>query len=244
MITILEELSLNAWPALQTVMYDGWVLRFANGYTKRANSVNPVYASTIAVDEKIRYCEKIYQAKNLPMVFKITSAVYPSDLDDKLSSRGYQKNSPTSVQVMDLESVYVEVTQGIKLNDTLSAEWLDNFCRMSTVNESNRATLRQILNNIIPQHCFAMLKSEEKVIACGLGVLQSGHIGLFDIVTDGDFRKRSYGQKLVRSILAWGQQNGAQKAYLQVMLNNAPALQLYSKIGFMEKYQYWYRIKP
>jgi len=29
-----------------------------------------------------------------------------------------------------------------------------------------------------------------------------------------------------------------------VMLNNAPALHLYSKIGFVEKYQYWYRTKP
>jgi ribosomal protein S18 acetylase RimI-like enzyme len=82
------------------------------------------------------------------------------------------------------------------------------------------------------------------VLACGLGVLQSGYIGLFDIVTDEALRGRGYGRQVVESILAWGKQNGAQMAYLQVMLNNPPALHLYEKTGFVEKYQYWYRIKP
>jgi hypothetical protein len=28
------------------------------------------------------------------------------------------------------------------------------------------------------------------------------------------------------------------------MLDNGPALRLYSKVGFREVYQYWYRVKP
>lgn len=39
MIRYIEELSMNAWPSLQTIMYDGWVIILADGYTKRANSV-------------------------------------------------------------------------------------------------------------------------------------------------------------------------------------------------------------
>jgi N-acetylglutamate synthase len=82
------------------------------------------------------------------------------------------------------------------------------------------------------------------VIAAGLGVLQADYIGLFDIVVDQEYRSRGYGQQIVKSILYWGKQNGAQRSYLQVMLNNPPALRLYSKLGFVEKYQYWYRVKP
>jgi N-acetylglutamate synthase len=41
MIRYIEELALNAWPSLQPLLLDGSVVRFANGYTRRANSMNP-----------------------------------------------------------------------------------------------------------------------------------------------------------------------------------------------------------
>ena len=48
---------------------------------------------------------------------------------------------------------------------------------------------------------------------------------------------------MMEGLLAHGQRNGARTAYLQVMLNNPPALQLYEDLGFKEVYQYWYRVK-
>jgi ribosomal protein S18 acetylase RimI-like enzyme len=48
----------------------------------------------------------------------------------------------------------------------------------------------------------------------------------------------------MNALLAWGARQGAEKAYLQVMCDNEPALRLYEKLEFEEKYQYWYRIKP
>ncbi|HET9910710.1 MAG TPA: hypothetical protein VFQ13_02410, partial [Anaerolineales bacterium] len=154
MSTFIEELSLNAWPALQTVLHDGWVIRFANGYTKRANSVNPLYPSAIDLDAKIRFCEGIYENKKLPVVFKINSGASPDNLDTKLLANDYRKDSLTSVQVMELETASVQIAGEVELQGDLSAGWLDNFCRMSAVAEPNRKTLRQILTHIIPCHCF------------------------------------------------------------------------------------------
>lgn len=244
MATIIEELSLNAWAALQTVLYDGWILRFANGYTKRANSVNPLYPSALDPEEKISFCERLYQGQELPVVFKITPLAASARLEERLSVRGYRKDSLTSVQVRELGSAALQMAPEVRLQKDMSAGWLDSFCRMSGVSEANQETLRQILSNIVPSHCFVSLRAHDNIIACGLGVLQSGCLGLFDIVTEQAWRGRGYGRQVVESLLAWGQQNGAQKAYLQVMLNNPPALHLYASMGFAETYQYWYRIQP
>ncbi len=243
MITTIEELSLNAWPSLQAMSYDGWILRFAEGYTKRANSVNPLYSSSIDVDEKIRFCENVYQKRNLPTVFKMTSSVYPGDLDEKLHAKGYQIDSPTSVQTIDLNAVNLQRISETEFQDDLSDAWLENYCRMNAVPTVHTKTLQKILINIIPNHSFVSIRADHRIVACGLGVLQSGYVGLFDIVTDIEFRNRGYGGQIVTSILDWGRQNQAQTGYLQVMLNNIPALHLYSKIGFVEQYQYSYRLK-
>ena len=91
MVRTIEELSMNAWPAMQSLHYDGWVIRCADGYTKRANSVYPLYASQIDIDKKIGFCESFYRERGLPTVFKLTRASTPANLDAFLEKRGYKE---------------------------------------------------------------------------------------------------------------------------------------------------------
>ena len=42
-------------------------------------------------------------------------------------------------------------------------------------------------------------------------------------------------------MLTWGRSSGAERAYLQVHSENAPALALYRRFGFTEAYRYHYR---
>ncbi len=242
MIRTIEELSLNAWPALQTLLWDGWVLRFANGYTRRANSVNPLYPGDDDVSSKIEACARIYRRQGLDVVFKITPAVQPATLDDALAARGYAINAQTSVQILNLNGQKLS-TDGVTLTENLTDEWLAAFWAMSNTQPQYHAVHRQMLNAILPATCFAYLRQQNQIVACGLGVCQGQFVGLYDIVTHPKFRGQGYGAQLVQSVLAWGQAQGAPTAYLQVMLNNPPALRLYARLGFTESYQYWYRVK-
>ena len=67
----IEELSMNAWPAIKTCIYDGWIIRLANGYSNRANSINPVYPSKINLEEKFKYCDEFFTRHNLPVAYKL-----------------------------------------------------------------------------------------------------------------------------------------------------------------------------
>lgn len=244
MIHTIEERSLNAWPSLQTMFCDGWVLRFADGYTRRANSINPLYASQMDVHEKIQTCETIYRGKGLPVVFKMTCASQPQYLDAVLAAREYQADAHTSVQTVDLRDAGQPPVRDAQLAGDLTEPWLTAFCRMSDIADPRVPTLRRMLSSIVPRRRFASICVEGQVIACGIGVLESGFLGLFDIATDPRCRRQGHARRLVGSLLAWGSQEAAHTAYLQVMLSNEPALALYREIGFAEQYRYWYRVRP
>jgi N-acetylglutamate synthase len=239
----IEELTLNAWPALSSVVYDGWVLRFADGYTRRANSVNPLYASSLPLDEKIAQCEATYAARNQATVFKLTDASPPAGLDDVLADAGYQAEATTSVQVADLASQALAWDPAVSLAPAVSDEWLDDLFHLVVVPERYRPSERRMLQSVVPAQAFATLREDGQALAVGLAVAERGYVGLYSIVTAGHARNRRLGRRLVGHLLAWGRERGAHTGYLAVMVDNAPALRLYERFGFREAYRYWYRTK-
>jgi N-acetylglutamate synthase len=243
MIRTIEEISMNAWPAAQTVLLDGWVLRFSGGYTRRANCVTALYPGREDAVSKIRACEALYQAQNLPVVFKLPGRQESAELDQILAGEGYAAEAETCVQALNLRQWAPGRTDDICLENTLTDAWHAAFCRFSGMAENNQLAHRQIISAIQPQTGFAWAHSAGQVAACGLGVIQSGYLGVFDIVTGAEFRRLGCGEKIMRGLLSWAKAQGAHTAYLQVMLNNPPALALYAKLGFRELYQYWYRVK-
>jgi N-acetylglutamate synthase len=240
----IEELSMNAFPSLQTQLLDGWVLRFSNGYAKRANSINPLYHSQEDINRKIEKCEKLYQRKGLKVIYKLTTHVFPEELDNILERKGYGLVGETSVQLLSLDEEEAIFSNKASIDNQLSDKWFSEFCELNHIKVADQHTLKQMLNHINADVCYVRLTNEkEETLACGMGVLEGGWIGLYDIVTSEMHRNNGYGIELVSSILNWGKKHGAERAYLQVMLHNTPALKLYEKLGFKEAYQYWYRIK-
>jgi ribosomal protein S18 acetylase RimI-like enzyme len=242
MVRLIEELSLNAWPAIHTILYDGWILRFADGYTRRANSINPLYPSSLDLQKKITACEQIYKEKNQKVIYKITSCSLPARLDEELELRGYKIDASTSIQLLDLSNKTIPASPLVNYRYVITEEWLEAFSTFSNITGHNKIALQQILKSIILKKCFVSINSGRQIIACGLGVIQNGYMGIFDIVTDASYRKKGFATNIMEGLLSWGKANGVHTAYLQVMLNNDPALRLYEKLGFKEEYRYWYRV--
>ncbi len=242
-IRTIEECSLSAWPALQTAYYDGWLLRWAEGYTRRANSVNPIYESHLPVAEKVVACEAFFRQHNLPTVFKLTSAVNPAELDAQLSELGYVREAGTLVQTADLRSTAFDLTLQLSIQPQISRAWLEHFSRLNDVDPARIPLMENMLSRIPATPAFATMSIDGEVVAVGLGVADKGYIGLFDIVVAAQRRGQGLGYQLVTGLLAWGQAQGAHTAYLQVVESNITAQNLYGKIGFHEAYRYWYRVK-
>jgi ribosomal protein S18 acetylase RimI-like enzyme len=238
-----EEITLNAWPSLQTIVYDGWLLRFAKGYTKRSNSINPIYNGIIELPKKIEESEKIYEQRELKVVFKITPFSFPEALDNELENRGYEIVEPSSVRVKKIINLEAPLIHTVSITEEMTTEWLDSFSGFTNLDKDNSAIQKEIIENIISKKVFVTLYEDDRPVACGLGVMNGDYIGLYDIVTGEYYRRRGYGKQLIINLLHWAREQGINNCYLQVVKSNLPANKLYDSLEFTEIYDYWYRVK-
>lgn len=259
-IEFYESLSYNAWPALDTLMFDGWILRFGKGYTKRSNSINPLYEGTMKIAQKHYECEKYYKKFQLPVTYKLTDLSHSLKIDAFLQHLNYEKLDITSVQTLNLE-IFQDcikesdllwpfkgnITPRIQFTPSFTQNWFTIFTTFNPISLRNQTTATEILQRIYPEHWFYTLHETEKtdspVIACGLGVLQANCFGIFDIIVDPKRRREGFGTSLILSMLNHAQKQGATQSYLQVVDANEGAKTLYAKIGYQERYKYWYRRK-
>lgn len=246
-IRLLEELGMNAWAALQTQAYDGWLLRFAGGYTRRANSVQALYPSQLPLDEKIAFCERVYTERGLPPIFKLTDAAQPQDLDAQLAARGYVAAGRTAVQARsldDLDGDTLDLTD-ITTADAPGAAWLDLYYQANDVEVAHYGTARRLMseNRLMPT-AFVTIWDTATPVGVAMLTMERGYAGVFDVAVAPDQRGKGYGKRLMEVVLGLARQQGAHSAFLQVMEDNAGARKLYDGLGFKTIYAYWYRQQP
>jgi len=240
-IRAIEERSFNAWPALRTVISQGWVFRFSEGFTRRANSVNAL-APVGHFADTLRLAEALYAKQGLPTIFRL-SPLAGEEADDVLARAGYRQADETLVMTMQLDA---DCGDGMDLNvvirSTPDPAWSEGFATVNGVSAAKRKIHDRMLASIQMETGFAMLVEDGRPIAYGLAIVECGMVGLFDIVTTPDARRRGAAQRTVGSLLAWGHSRGATGAYVQVVAANEPAVGLYAGFGYREAYRYVYRM--
>lgn len=246
-IGVYEELQSNAFPALQTVFYDGWSVRFGGGFTYRVNCANPMYPEHLPVMEKIDYVERLYRASDLnKSIIKLHAGMEPRRLKDcegLLEARGYARERDGNIFVCDLHTFDYQPGMTVQVESTMTDSWLDGFLTMNGTAEAQRAAAEGMLKNIHYPIAAASIILEGKMVACGLGVLERGYVGLYDIYVDASCRRRGYGGDICTAIMQYGKDHGCHTAYLQVLADNTGARALYGQLGYTEHYQYWFRVK-
>ncbi len=244
-----EELALNAWPALITHHYDGWLLNYANGYTKRANSVYPIYDSTLDKEDKIMFCEDYYQSRGLKPTFKMNDSDMLRILDMCLEDKGYHVVDPTDVMVMALSQSDDKEILEYQVNLEFDNEWAKTYTELVGISGEDeqslvaKRTIKEMLSCITQQPIYICFKDGENAVAIGYGVVERGYLGIFNIIVHEAYRGKGYGHHVMNAIQKEGQKLGAKSSYLQVVCENQIAVNLYKKLGYEKLYTYWYRRK-
>jgi len=237
----LEERALNASGAFQSLVYDGWLLGYRRGPTKRLRCVNPFYPSTLPIAEKVAYCTAFYAAAKLPAIFRLLPFTEPSSLDGWLEDHGWKSFDRTLVLCAELAHIPALAMPKLAVELVEPAQWEPRVANLLAIPEEARASSVERASTYPLPHVGALIRCDEEVVACGLLKLEGDHAGLFAVQTAKPWRGRGLGRAIVAALLAEAQRRGAQRAYLQVTDDNVPALAVYARFGFNSAYAYWYR---
>jgi ribosomal protein S18 acetylase RimI-like enzyme len=240
----LEELSLNASGAFQSLVYDGWLVGYRKGPTKRLRCVNPFYPSSLPLEEKVEYCTRFYAAANLPAIFRLLPFSQPSSLDAYLERTGWGSFERTLVLRAALGGMPTPELPDVQVDIVPPPDWEQTVAPLLDVTADALPQMIERAKNFPLPHAGAIIRRDGVVVACGLLKLENEYAGLFAVHTASAVRGRGLGRAIVAALLAEAMRHGARSAYLQVTAGNAAALALYRHFAFTPAYDYWYRARP
>lgn len=238
-----EELVINAFPAIASELYDGWLLRYSNGYTYRGNCVNPLYAGEGTLVEKIIVCEARYAGRNLPCIFKMTPDA-PAQLDALLEERGYCDAKHADIMAREITSDCFLKQPDVTVLCEFTDAWMIDFAVLNeTTKEPDFSSVKRMLYAIPnPVYCGYVWQNGT-MAGCAFGVQEQEYLGIFDVRVSEHCRRQGIATRICMEILRQAASQGASIAYLQVAFKNQAAISLYQKLGFAHQYTYWYRIQ-
>ena len=242
-IAELELLTSHCWPARDIVSYKGWVIQWNEGITWRANSVLPnSWESTASVESVVDYVIELYKEKNTAPTFKMTTASQPRGLDELLEEKRFAKRMVTHVQTIAIQELscldpHLPVDLFKANSDSLNA-----LMHQSEREKKEIEGRKEIISRIAGSKTVARVMMHGRIAGVGLGVVEEDWLGLFSIRTLPEFRRQGVAWSISCALAKWGEDLGAERAFLQVEADNAPALNLYEAMGFQTFYTYWYRI--
>lgn len=238
----MEEATLNATVVREQMLYDGWLVRWADAKARRARSINPVAAPLLDIEEKLAFCRAHYDRVGRSLIFRITSVCVDAALDAQLAQRGFERFDQTLVMAAELPLASPSTAPVLRYETVTPERFAELTGALRDYGpEHMREHCRRLSGIAMPSARVLAHDKDGDIVGAGLAVMDGGLVGVFDVVVDPRARRRGYGRALVEHLLAQGRAHGARHAYLQVEMGNEAARGLYGAMGFAERYRYWYR---
>lgn len=229
----------RVWPAFNTLVHDGWLLRLSRGFSLHTNAVLPLQRGRLSNMEKIRYCAEQYQLQHLACCFRLTSLGYHDELAQDLRQLGYQTVSQGRLLGRPLAS------SGLQLKTLPLNRWLDLTYRLNPAEENGQRLLEeQLLGQVdLPMWC-AVVEAEGIAVGYGRAILTGTHVYLEDLWVSPDHRRQGHGTRLLDGLQAFGRQHGGTTTYVSHNTNNQPAAAFLHQADFSLAYTYRYMEQP
>nr|WP_228531975.1 GNAT family N-acetyltransferase [Micromonospora sp. ANENR4] len=248
-VVALELAADEAWPAPVRGRLGDWRLRWADGWTGRANSALPVGDPDRPLPAALDAVQRWYAERGGPALVN-TPLPLAAPVGAELDARGWTSRPPVLVQTVPLRTLTAAPLPGdasagappVTLADAPADDWL-------AIAAGRKGGLpdaaRQVLTGT-PRVRFAELREDGRLLAVGRGTVtgEGRWLGVSLLETVPQARRRGLAAAVVRALAGWGAAEGATHAFLQVEQSNTGAVALYRGLGFTTHHTYLTRIAP
>lgn len=234
----LEEIAAKGWPAPATARIGRWLLRAADGWTRRANSVLPLGSPGMPHHHAITAAKEWYAERGLPLRFQIP-VPGAEQLDEVLAAEHFLNDAASFMHVAPVGAVLANARPRpslppVDLQERPNAAWLEAFGASSPVAGVVLTGPR------LP--AFATVEMDGQAVGIARAVVDFDWLGITAVQVAPEYRRHGIGTHLMRAVAAWGRSNGARHSYLQVTESNKIAVNMYEQLGYVMHHEYHYRL--
>ena len=193
-----ERVCLAAWPALHQIEQNGWVLRFAEGLTRRANSVNATRADVGDIASYLDSFAAAYTAEKLPLIVRVPTLL--PQTDRVLDRLDFNAEGESCMLYGDLADVDLKSDDAVKISPQPDDTWFAAMARLQNQIPAHHAIYRCIVGRIDTPAGFATLRIGDAVAAAAFGALHEGLFCCESVVVDATLRGQGMGTRLMRAL--------------------------------------------
>lgn len=262
-VVALELAADEAWPAPVRGQLGDWRLRWADGWTGRANSALPVGDPDRPLPAALDAVQRWYAERGGTALVN-TPLPLAAPVGAELDARGWTARPPVLVQTVPLRALAAppdaapadapppdadapppagpDGTPPVTLADAPDDDWLAIAAgRKGGLPDAARHVL-----TAVDRVRFAELRVDGRLFAVGRGTVtgEGRWLGVSLLEVLPEARRRGFAAAVVRALAGWGAAEGATRAFLQVEQSNTGAVELYRRLGFTTHHTYLTRVAP
>jgi len=246
-VETLEQVCSAAWPPLKQRHLGEWRLRWAGGFTGRANSALAVGDPGMPIADALRAVCDFAHSQGIPPA---AQAVNGSRAEAEILAEGWREN-------VEHEAGHeVSVLVGVAMNGPFLAKSGRNGPFIASVNEAPTPGWWELsagTTEPTPAQRHVLGTGDNgygvvEVDGVTAGAVRVAIVGpvahISRLAVRPEFRRRGLAAELMFAASSWAKERGADQEVLQVSVSNGPALALYRELGFTEHHRYRYWVPP
>jgi ribosomal protein S18 acetylase RimI-like enzyme len=239
-VLAIEQAGMQAWPGIEMSADGSWMRRAANGYTQRANSVQPLDPRDDAdIDARLVRSREWFANRGLPVIVRLTPLA-PPEVVRRLDALGWTVADRSRVMAMQIAAVASDPRAEIL--DALAPQFLAAQQALQGYPDAKLDRFRALLEAVqVPMAGVVLRDSEGRAVASALWAVADGIAVTGNVITDPACRRLGHARAMMRSGLAWARAQGARFASLNVAADNSAGVALYQSLGYRPQYDYVYR---